>query len=442
MKKICIYPAMMACSIISASACAAAPAEADETPQRWAVYGQFTRVDQMHPAFAASYTGQNSLNPSQETKETTDATLYAGLRLSGNSELWINAEEDQGYGLGNTLGLAGFSSGEAYKVGEGYPYFRIPRLFYRKTVNLGGETQKIESAANQLGGEATADNLVWTVGKYSVADVFDTNTYAHDPRADFMNWSVIESGAFDYAADAWGYTVGTSLEWTQSWWTLRAGVFDLSHIPNTRTLDPHFSQYELVSEFEARHQPFGRPGKIKLLAFVNRGNMGSYADAVLLGQQTASTPDTALVRQFSSRPGIALNVEQELAADLGGFVRLSKNNGSKEAFDFTEINQSAATGVALKGNRWGRGDDTVGAASVVNSLSSAAQSYFAAGGMGILIGDGNLNYGSERILETYYALQATRHVAVTFDYQHVANPAYNQDRGPVVIYGARVHAEF
>lgn len=411
-------------------------------PEDWGMHVQFTNVSQMHPAFAAPYSGQNSLNPSGSSAETTDLTLFAGLRLSDDSEVWINPEMEQGFGLSNTLGVAGFPSGEAYKVGANAPYLRLPRLFYRKTISLDGTEQQVESAANQLGGIQSANNVTLTLGKFSVVDVFDTNAYAHDPRADFMNWSVVESGAFDYAADAWGYSYGASVEWTQSWWTVRGGLFDMSTVPNGTKLDPTFSQHEFVGEMEARHQLFGHPGKLKLLGFVNYANMGSYGDALQLARQSNSIPDTALVRRGASRPGIALNLEQELASGLGAFVRASYNDGAMEAFDFTEINRSLSAGLSLKGEPWGRHQDTFGFAAVANGLSGAARAYFAAGGMGILIGDGRLNYAPEEIMESYYSLQASDHANISFDYQYVANPAYNHDRGPVNFYGLRLHFEY
>jgi high affinity Mn2+ porin len=307
---------------------------------------------------------------------------------------------------------------------------------------LGGAEGNVESAANQLGGSRTADNLVLTIGKFSAVDIFDTNTYAHDPRADFLNWSIIDAGAFDYAADAWGFTYGAAAEWSKNWWTLRGGLFQLSRVPNGKVTGVDFSQYMLVTELEERHQWQGHPGKVKILAFVNRGKMANYRDALRLASQTGDTPDVALVRRKSSRPGLSLNLEQALSSDLGAFLRASVNEGSKEAYEFTEINKSLSGGLSLKGNRWGRHDDTAGLAAAVNGLSGAARDYFAAGGTGILIGDGALNYGPEKIVEAYYSLQVRKHLSVTLNYQHVNNPAYNRDRGPVSIYGLRVHAEF
>lgn len=408
----------------------------------WALHEQFTNITQGHPSFTSPYSGTNSLTANGRMEETTDATLFAGLRLPHDAEFWLNAEIDQGFGLNNTLGMAGFPSGGAYKIGANAPYLRFPRAFFRQVYSLGGDEQKVESAANQLNGVHSANNVVVTVGKFAVADVFDTNTYAHDPRADFLNWSLIDGGAFDYAADAWGYTYGAAVEWNQDWWTLRGGFFELSSIPNSKITRVNFGQNELVLEGEARHEWLGHPGKIKLLTFVNRANMASYDDAVALAQQTHTTPDVAQVRRFSSRPGIMLNVEQELTTDIGAFARASVVNGQKEAYEFTDIDQSISGGLAIKGTSWGRGDDTIGIAGVVNRLSGAAQTYFADGGMGILIGDGKLNYAPERIVETYYEAKVMPHVALTFDYQYVTNPAYNKDRGPVSLYALRLHADF
>jgi high affinity Mn2+ porin len=255
----------------------------------------------------------------------------------------------------------------------------------------------------------------------------------------------VESGSFDYAADSWGFSKGVSIEWTQSTWTLRGGLFDLSTIPNSVNLDPKFSQHEWVGELEERYQLWQHPGKLKLLVFDNQGRMGSYADALQLQRQTgAQTPDTSQVRRFSSRAGGAINLEQELSSDLGAFARASMNDGSKEAYDFTEINHSVVAGLSLRGDRWGHHDDTVGFAAVANGLSGDARTYFSAGGIGILIGDSQLNYGAEKIMETYYsyAVHAIDHLMLSLNYQYVVNPAYNKDRGPVSIFGLRAHKEF
>jgi len=416
-------------------------AQADDTSP-WSLHAQATFVVQYHPAFRSPYQGTNSLIPKSMGDETFDATGFLGVRVWKGGEIYADPEIDQGFGLSNTLGAAGFPSGEAYKVGQASPYFRLQRLFFRQSFDLGGETQTLDDDQNQVAGTRTADNLVLTGGKMSVTDIFDTNAYAHDPKGDFLNWSLIDSGAFDYAADAWGYSYGIAAEWTEDWWTLRAGLYDLSRVPNSTELETDFSQFEIVGEGEARTTWFGHPGKIKLLGFVNRGRMGGYRDAVALGKMTGTVPDTALVRHYASRPGGVLNIEQQVTDDLGAFARLSLNDGSKEAYEFTEINRSAALGLSLKGASWGRKDDTIGFAGVNNVLSDSGREYFADGGLGILIGDGRLpHYGDERILEIYYDAAITGWLSLSADYQFIDNPAYNPDRGPVSVFAGRLHAQ-
>ena len=440
------YPVWADVTSGSASVLQALPDEISlpvQAPKSWGVYSQFTNTYQWHPAFNSPYVGPNSLSPDNNGDQTNDVTLFVGYRFSHDSELWVNAEYDQGFGLNNTLGIAGFSSGEAYKVGNVNPYYRTPRLFYRKIIDLGGDVVSVDGMANQLAGTHTTDNVIVTVGKFGVTDIFDTNAYAHDPRADFLNWSAVDAGAFDYAADAWGYSYGSALEWTQSWWTVRGGIFDLSTVPNSEKLTENMSQLEYIVEFERRYQLRQHPGKIKFLVFDNHGNMGSYNNAVLLGKQTGQIPNTAFVRQVASRPGAELNLEQSLGGDMGIFARISANNGGEEAYEFTDINRSAELGISLQGARWGRADDTVGVVGIVNGLSSQARAYFAAGGLGILIGDGQLpDYSTERILESYYSLHITDYVTLTADYQFVENPAYNAQRGPVNIFALRLHAQY
>ena len=408
----------------------------------WSLHGQATFTAQYKPAFAARYSGQNSLDPKQSAEETIDTTLFAGVRLWDGGEAYFNPEIDQGFGLSNTLGVAGFPSGEAYKVGASAPYLRLQRLFFRQSFQLGGDQEAVEDGPNQVAGSRSANSLVITAGKFPVTDIFDANSYAHDPRRDFLNWSIIDSGAFDYAADAWGYSYGLVGEWNQDWWSWRIGLFNLSRIPNSTELVRGFGQYELVSEVELRHTQFGQPGKVKLLAYFNRGRMGSYDDAVGLAFATHTVPDTALVRRAAIKPGVVLNVEQGLADGLGGFLRFSVNDGGEEAYEFTEINSAVAAGVSLSGARWERPDDTIGLAFAHNALSRAGQRYLAAGGMGILIGDGRLNYGTENIAETYYSARLTGWFTGSVDYQLILNPAYNRDRGPVSVLSLRLHSEF
>jgi high affinity Mn2+ porin len=406
-------------------------------------HGQTTFTWQGYPAFRPPYQGANSLPGSGEGRETLDATLYVGVRLWDGAELWLNPEIDQGFGLGNTLGVAGFTSGEAYKVGFAYPYTRLQRAFIRQTIDLGGETQKVDAGINQFAGGQTANRLVITVGKFSVADIFDNNKYAHDPRNDFLNWAVIDTGTFDYAAEPWGYTLGAAAEWYQGDWTLRGGLFDLSIIPNNLELDPGFQQFQWVGEIERRYELWGHPGKIAVTGFLSRGRMGTYADAIALTQITGGPADIAAVRQYRSRGGLSLNLEQEITSDLGAFVRAGMTNGDIEPYEFTDVDRTVAAGLALKGAQWGRPDDTVGIAGVVNGISKIHEEFFNDGGLGILIGDGMLPHpGPEQIIESYYSYALSASTHLTADYQFIVNPGYNEDRGPVNVFSGRFHWQF
>src|ERR1700687_3752757 len=370
-------------------------------------------------------------------------TQQSFVRAGG--EAWINPEIDQGFGLDGTLGVAGFPSGEAYKVGRSHSYWRVPRLFVRQTLDLGGDRQPLEAVANQLGGSQSANRWVFTVGKFSVPDIFDANQYAHDPRNDFLNWAAVEAGSFDYAADAWGYTVGAAAEWYQGAWALRAGVFDLSNVPNSETLDPGFHEYQWVGELEKRHELMGMPGKLLVTLFDSRGRMALLNDAVNLAQANGENIGATLVdvRRYRDRTGVSLNLQQQLSSDLGMFARAGKAGGNIEAYEFTDIDRTISAGLSLQGKRWGRAYDTLGLAGIVNGISAAREQFLNAGGLGILVGDGQLPHpGSEQILETYYRLAMVQWAQLTLDYQYVINPAYNTDRGPVSIFAVRLHAQF
>jgi high affinity Mn2+ porin len=423
----------------------ATPDEAAQTePDLWGVHLQSTNTWLIQPSFHSPYQGPQSLSPATNARSTVDITLYAGFRPWQGAEFWINPEIDQGSGLGDTFGVAGYPSGEAYKLGSTYPYFALQRAFLRQTIDLGGEPEKVDADLNQLGGTQAANRLVLTVGKFSIVDVFDTNKYAHDPRNDFLNWSIIDDGAFDYAANAWGMSYGGSAEWHQDWWTIRTGVFDLSAAPNTVNMSSSgLSQGQWVEELEERHTLWDQPGKLKFLYWLTWGRLGSYTDAIALGQATGTTPSTASVRHQQTKDGFGLNLEQQLTDDLGFFARASMSQGNVEEVDFTDINQSLSAGFSLNGKDWGRPDDTVGLAGVVNRISHDGKLYLEAGGLGGIIGDGQLTHaGPEQILEAYYSLPVFKVAHLTADYQFINNPAYNRDRGPVQVFGIRAHVEF
>jgi high affinity Mn2+ porin len=415
---------------------------AEEPDERFAIHGQFTYVEQDTDSFSAPYSGPNSLSPDMG-RETVDATLFIGSRLWSGAEGWLVPEIDQGFGLDNTLGVAGFPSGTAYKVGKNQPYLRLPRAFIRQSVDLGGAAESVEAAADQLGGTRSADRWVFTVGKFGVTDIFDGNQYAHDPRSDFLNWSAIDTGTFDYAADSWGFTVGAAAERYLGSWTLRAGVFDLSDIPNSPHLEPGFHEFQIDAELEKRYELFGRTGRVLVTGFDSRARMGLLDQAIALAEASGTTPNPANVRQYRSRLGVSLTVEQALSSDVGMFARVGKAAGNVEVYEFADIDRSIEVGASIDGRLWRRGGDTIGIAAMDNGISGVREQYLNAGGLGILVGDGRLPHpGAEEIIETYYSFAVLSWVHLSLDYQWVKNPGYNTDRGPVSIVAVRLHAQF
>jgi high affinity Mn2+ porin len=417
-------------------------AQMPDVEQRFALHGQATYGEQWTDGFHAPYAGTNSLSP-QSSRETTDVTLFLGAKLWKGAQAWVTPEIDQGFGLDGTLGVAGFPSGLAYKVGAHAPYFRLPRAFVRQTINAGGSIESVEGLADQLAGSRSSDRWVITLGKFSVTDIFDTNQYAHDPRADFLNWAVVDTGTFDYAADSWGYTVGCAVERYIGAWTFRAGVFDLSDVPNSEALEHGFHEFQLDGEIERRYQLFGHTGRVLVTAFDSRGRMALLEDAIDRALATGTIPDPAAVREYRSRPGIGVSLEQPITSDLGVFARAGKGDGNVEVYEFTDIDRSVALGASLRGTRWQRPADKLGVAVVDNGISAIREEYLNLGGLGILVGDGRLPHpGAEQIFETYYSVAALSWFHVSVDYQWLKNPGYNTDRGPVSIFGLRLHAQF
>jgi len=412
-------------------------------------HGQTTFVEQAHPAFPSSFQGINSLPSNAEGRETWDITLYAGLRLWKGAELWINPELDQGFGFASTHGAAGFPSAEAFKIGRDYPYARIQRYFIRQTIDLGGEIEKVDADVNQFAGSRSANRFVLTAGKFTITDIFDTNKYANNPKTDFLNWSVVNAGTFDYAGDGWGFSYGAAAEWYLGRFTVRGGIFDLSVTPaggispSGGFLDPTFRQFQLVGEIEERHELWGQPGKIKLTGFLSRGRAGSFQDAINLSAMTGTLADINAVRVYQSRPGVSINLEQQVSENVGVFARAGWADGNVEPWDFTDIDRTVSGGVSITGKAWGRPDDTIGIAGAINGISPVHEAFLNAGGLGILVGDGMLpNPRLEKIIETYYSYAISSSTKISLDYQFIADPAYNADRGPVNVFSGRFHWQF
>ena len=418
----------------------------ETTPESesFSLHVQATYITQKKPAFDAAYSGPVSLDPEAAHGYSFTSTLFLGASLWKGGEAYANLEGVQGLPFSNLTGLGGLSNGELQKTsGTSLRWYRA-RAYVRQTIGFGGGEEKIEADKNQLAATVDKRRLVVTAGNLAVMDLFDNNKFAHDPRTDFLNWAIITSGAYDFAADSRGYSWGFAAEWFDDGWAIRAGRFAQPKESNGLPLDFRlFRHYGDQVEYEkALDLIAGREGKVRVLLFRNVAIMGRFREALDAARQTGGIPDVSAVRRLTSKYGAALNVEQQLTEDLGAFLRASGNNGEAETYAFAEIDRSLALGVVIAGKSWGRADDEIGLALVRNTLSGAHREYLAAGGHGFFVGDGRINYSPELIGEAYYSAALIKGLWVTLNAQRIRNPAYNADRGPVSFYAARFHLEF
>jgi len=411
-----------------------------EPEANWNWHSQSTAVVQGHGHFNAPYEGDRSLRNYNEIRETISFDLTGGVRPWRGGELFADVMSWQGYGLGNAMGVEAFPNGEAFRVGNKEPNFNIVRAFLRQTIGLGGETETVADDSVNLAGKRDISRLTITAGKISAKDLFDNNTYANNPRTQFLDWSLMANNAWDYPADALGYMTGLALDLNQPRWAIRYGLFQTPQRSNGTAIDGSVLEaWSMVTEFEFRYATGDHPGAVRLLGYLNRANMGSYADALADATRPA---DVTLSRQYRCHFGVGLNWEQAITRDLGAFSRLGWSDGETEAWHFNDVDRTVTGGLSLRGTAWHRPTDTFGIGGGLNGISRIHQTYLAAGGLGILAGDGQLSYGWEKFFETYYDFLITQQLHASLHYQFVANPAFNSDRGPIHILGARIHWEF
>jgi high affinity Mn2+ porin len=445
-----------ACALIVLSVCAAAQdqpvttdikpdATADAKPERWNLYYQATSIGQYHGTFRAPYSGAFSLQDYPERDASLTTTLFFGLRLDSNTALYFDPEIAGGKGFSNVNGIANSPNGEIPRVASAEPKPYIARLYIAHDFGFGREKEKekVESDENQLAGTRPVMRYSVYVGRFTITDFFDNNAYSHDPRSQFMTWGVMYNGAWDYPADTRGYTWGMVHELHSKNWSFRYGSAAMPKIANGPRFDRRlFRDRGDVIEAERRYSIGNHPGAIRLMQYFNHADAGTYADALKLATQTHTAPDVTATRQVGTlKYGTGVNVEQEIAKDIGVFSRLGWNDGKTESFAFTAIDRIAEAGVSVKGSRWKRKADVVATSFSAGGLSGVHALYLAQGGHDFLIGDGRLNYAPEYVWETYYNARLAPGFFTGFDLQRVANPAYNQDRGPVWIASVRLHIE-
>lgn len=428
-----------------------AVAQAEDPGPSIALHAQATWLRQFKPAFEAPYTGPNSLRPVREWSYSFTTTADVGIGLWRGAQFHLNAEGVQGHPLSNLTGAGGLSNGELQRGSSPTLRSYRARMYFQQRFEMGGDAERIEPDFNEIGGASTQRRWTITAGTISLLDFFDPNPYAKDPREQFANWSFLTHGAWDYAADARGYTTGAMAEYKGAGWAVRGGRFMQPRLPNGLQLEHDLQrlygdQVEVDADLPLR-LPAG-PLRGRLLVFRNRVDGGSFADA--LAAAPAGVPDVTTVRRVQAKRGWGLTLEAPVGEEAGVFLRLSRNDGKVEPYAFTSIDSQVALGGQFSASRWGRAQDRWGIGYAVNGLSAPHRTYLARGGQDFFLGDGALAYGPERVAEAYYrwvfpnvALGPWKlQNAVSGGLQHVANPGYNRDRGPMRTWMVRWHAEF
>jgi high affinity Mn2+ porin len=417
---------------------------------RFWLSGQANFIEQAHGDFRALFSGPNSLRNTAEHAGSRIFTLYTAVRLSDRSDVVFHLEEASGFGLSNSLGLAGYTNIDVVRIpGEGSPLSTAPylaRLLFRYVVPLSDEVEEAEPGPLSILKTLPKRRLELRFGRFSLPDFVDVNAIGSDSHFQFMNWTLVNNGAYDYAADTRGYTWGGIVEYHDLNWSLRFVEALMPQIANGIDLEWNLrrAHAENIEAELRRSLVHGRSGTIRFLSYFNHANMGDYRQAVanFLAGVTPAPEITSHPFRTTLKYGFGVNAEQEITANFRVFARWGWNEGQHESFAFTEDDETVAFGGDFRGAKWGRKNDKVGAGFVTNGISADHQAYLARGGLGFLLGDGALVYGRENIVESYYTAHIWRGAFLALDLQHINNPGYDRARGPVWVPGARVHLEF
>lgn len=434
----------------AASAATEAPSPASDWPQLLAA--QYSFIEQRQSTLASPYQGALSLHPQGDRQATHTVGFYTGWAPLSWGQLYLDAEKFMGAGVSGATGLGGLTNGDVIR--QGAPglkkEFYIARLYARFMLPLGAEVAPVSRGQDQVPGTEAVRRLELKVGRLSLADDFDRNSYANSTRTQFLNWSLWNNTAWDFAADTRGYTDGFVIGYTSLRWSLKYGMFRMPLYANGQTLETLLRARG--ENLELTLAPPAVSTIVRLLAYRNTARMGDYAAALTAAAATGAAPDVAATdQQGRHKTGFGVNTEQPLAddGDTGLFLRLGWQDGRTEDFAFTEVDRQASAGGQLSGVHWARGEDRLGVGFVLDGLSDVHRDYLAAGGSGFLLGDGRLNYAHEQILETYYRAQwswvrggVALRAQLTPDFQYIQSPGFNQDRGPVRFYALRVHLEY
>jgi|HubBroStandDraft_6_1064221.scaffolds.fasta_scaffold00102_37 high affinity Mn2+ porin len=413
---------------------------------RYWISGQANVIFQWHPTFHSPYSGKNSLKAAAENDTSKVYTLFLGYELSHTTEVFLDVESAGGHGIGAAFGLAGFTNLDVVRnptLGE-IPY--LARVMIRQIIPLTSEREDADRDQFHLARSLPARRIEFRGGKFGMADFFDLNSFGSDSHLQFLNWTVDNNGAYDYAANTRGYTDGIILEYDDHWFTARFGEVLMPKVANGIHLDADIARARAENlELEFRGAPLaGQAGVVRVLSYLNHADMGNYREAIEnYYADESSTPDIISTRrQGRHKFGFGLNFEQNLTPQISLFGRVGWSDGRNESFAYTEDDRTLELGAFTKGDRWHRRNDRAGVAFVANAIVAAHQEYLALGGIGFLLGDGALTYGPEKIFEGFYTAHVWRGFFASFDIQHINNPGYNQARGPVTVPGLRFHVDF
>jgi high affinity Mn2+ porin len=416
-----------------------------DTSRYW-ISGQANIVLQWHPEFPAKYSGPNSLHPEAENATSKIYTLFLGYELTHTTEVFLDLESAGGHGISEALGLAGFTNLDVVRnpsLGE-TPY--LARVMLRQIIPLTSERVEADRDEFHLATSLPARRIEFRVGKFGLADFIDLNTWGSDSHLQFLNWTVDNNGAYDYAANTRGYTDAAILEYDDHWFTARFAEALMPKVANGLYLDADLVRSRAENlELEARGKRIAhRAGVVRLLAYLNQADMGNYREAIddYLDHETPTPDIISTRREGRHKYGFGLNFEQTITPDIGVFGRLGWSDGRNESFAYTEVDRTLELGAFATGKSWHRKNDRAGVAFVANGIVAAHQEYLALGGLGFLLGDGGLTYGPEKIFEGFYTTHLWRGFFASFDLQHVINPGYNKDRGPALVPAVRLHVDF
>ncbi|MGN6532241.1 MAG: carbohydrate porin [Ginsengibacter sp.] len=414
----------------------------------WTNHFQLTVISQKHTSFPAKYSGTNSLSDSAEPTATSiTATLFLGRKLWKGAAFYFNPEVSGGNGLSFAQGVAGALNGETYRVGEVAPQVFIARAYYQQNMPLGNKEEEVSDDMNQVAESIPVNRITITAGKFAISDFYDDNVYSKDPRTQFFNWAIWANGSWDYPANTRGYTFGAVVELIKPTWALRFSSVAVPRIANFHLMEYNAHAHSETLEFQHSFSIDSKKGNIRIMASGTHSRAPSYQagikaiaenDSYILDIINGSAENN---KYGGSKYGLGLNLDQEISKEAGFFARAGWNDGKYASWAFTEIDRTLCLGFSIKGNEWGRTEDVVGIAGVINGISPDHIAFLKAGGYGFIIGDGKLNYGHEQILEAYYNANLSKFLWLTFDYQFVKDPAYNKDRGPVNVFAIRGHIQ-